>query len=244
MRWRLRQNDCRNRGFVLDDFPNHLQELEYIFYKKLEKKLKRKLKKKKRRPAKQEALNTEGDAENKPPEGQENPGDVSQDKPQDNSIVENKEQSFVENKPEDAQGEQPAEGEGDESSDGEYEEDNGQPAEEGAEGEEKPPEEEQPEEEEEEEEGEGPRLEPYFPDAIIYFKRGGKNAGRRGVDDSFDENSTEEERERKFQEYEKATRLYDYFRKKNIDVYIYDPSNKHDEFESFSSLRVFIEKVR
>ena len=38
VRWRLRQNDCRNRGFVLDDFPNHLEEVNYIFFPKLESK--------------------------------------------------------------------------------------------------------------------------------------------------------------------------------------------------------------
>jgi len=57
------------------------------------------------------------------------------------------------------------------------------------------------------------------------------------------ESSSDEEKEKKFEEYEKTTRLYDFFRKKNIDVYIFDPSNKADEFDRFSSLRVFIEKV-
>ena len=46
IRWRLSQNDCLNRGFILDNFPSFSEELKYIFMKVSDKKLKRKQKKK------------------------------------------------------------------------------------------------------------------------------------------------------------------------------------------------------
>ena len=33
IRWRLSQNDCKNRGFILENFPNFAPELNYIFNK-------------------------------------------------------------------------------------------------------------------------------------------------------------------------------------------------------------------
>lgn len=33
VRWRLSQNDCKNRGFILENFPNFTPELNYIFNK-------------------------------------------------------------------------------------------------------------------------------------------------------------------------------------------------------------------
>ena len=47
----------------------------------------------------------------------------------------------------------------------------------------------------------------------------------------------------KFNEYEATTKLYDFFTERNIDIYIFDPTNKNDDFEYFESLRIFIEKV-
>lgn len=126
IRWRLTQNDCKNRGFVLEDFPNHLDELQYIFVKKLEstsfldlwplEKLKRKEPKKKKA---KKVADQEGDP------NAEKPADSSQ-------IVEG--------------------GEGDVPADG----GEGGAPEEGQEGEEEPQEEQPPEEEGEEEEGVSP----------------------------------------------------------------------------------------
>ena len=42
IRWRLTQNDCRNRGYILENFPRFTPELNYIFNKLSLKKLKRK----------------------------------------------------------------------------------------------------------------------------------------------------------------------------------------------------------
>ena len=42
IRWRMSQNDCQNRGFILENFPNFNSELNYIFNKMSLKKLKRK----------------------------------------------------------------------------------------------------------------------------------------------------------------------------------------------------------
>jgi adenylate kinase len=42
VRWRLTQNDCQNRGYILENFPNFTSELIYIFNKLSDKKLKRK----------------------------------------------------------------------------------------------------------------------------------------------------------------------------------------------------------
>ena len=42
IRWRLTQNDCKNRGFILENFPNFNFELNHIFNKISLKKLKRK----------------------------------------------------------------------------------------------------------------------------------------------------------------------------------------------------------
>lgn len=45
IRWRLNQNDCFNRGYILENFPQFKEELEHIFIKLSAKKLKRKKKK-------------------------------------------------------------------------------------------------------------------------------------------------------------------------------------------------------
>jgi adenylate kinase len=42
IRWRITQNDCKNRGFILENFPKFSPELNYIFNKISLKKLKRK----------------------------------------------------------------------------------------------------------------------------------------------------------------------------------------------------------
>ena len=42
VRWRLTQNDCQNRGYIIDNFPNFTAELNFIFNKLSAKKLKRK----------------------------------------------------------------------------------------------------------------------------------------------------------------------------------------------------------
>jgi adenylate kinase len=53
LKWRLSLNDCRNRGYILDCFPNNIEEIKWIFYPVKPKKLERirpkpkKLKKKK-----------------------------------------------------------------------------------------------------------------------------------------------------------------------------------------------------
>jgi adenylate kinase len=44
---RLSQNDCRNRGFILDNFPKHYEECDLIFFPN-KRKLKRKKKPKKK----------------------------------------------------------------------------------------------------------------------------------------------------------------------------------------------------
>lgn len=33
VKWRLGQNDCRNRGYILDDFPRFAEEAKFIFEK-------------------------------------------------------------------------------------------------------------------------------------------------------------------------------------------------------------------
>ena len=45
---RLSQNDCRNRGFILDAFPIHYNDAKFVFYE-MKKKLKRKKRKKKKK---------------------------------------------------------------------------------------------------------------------------------------------------------------------------------------------------
>lgn len=42
IRWRLSQNDCRNRGYILENFPRFAPELDLVFNKISLKKLKRK----------------------------------------------------------------------------------------------------------------------------------------------------------------------------------------------------------
>jgi adenylate kinase len=42
IRWRLTQNDCKNRGFILENYPKFSSELGYIFNKISLKKFKRK----------------------------------------------------------------------------------------------------------------------------------------------------------------------------------------------------------
>lgn len=42
VRWRLTQNDCQNRGYILENFPQFTSELNFIFNKLSDKKLKRK----------------------------------------------------------------------------------------------------------------------------------------------------------------------------------------------------------
>lgn len=42
IRWRLTQNDCKNRGFILENYPKFSIELGYIFNKISLKKFKRK----------------------------------------------------------------------------------------------------------------------------------------------------------------------------------------------------------
>ena len=42
VRWRITQNDCKNRGFILENFPSFTPELTFIFSKLSLKKLKRK----------------------------------------------------------------------------------------------------------------------------------------------------------------------------------------------------------
>jgi adenylate kinase len=42
VRWRLTQNDCKNRGYILENFPVFNSELDYIFNKLSDRKLKRK----------------------------------------------------------------------------------------------------------------------------------------------------------------------------------------------------------
>ncbi|CAD8139433.1 unnamed protein product [Paramecium pentaurelia] len=47
IKWRLSQNDCQNRGFILQNFPNFFEEADYIFYPNKQKlKMKKKPKKK------------------------------------------------------------------------------------------------------------------------------------------------------------------------------------------------------
>lgn len=45
-----------------------------------------------------------------------------------------------------------------------------------------------------------------------------------------------------FNQYEKTTKLYNFFADLNTDIYMFDPSNKSDDFESLQSLRVYIER--
>lgn len=47
IKWRLSQNDCSNRGYILENFPNHQEECDLIYYpNKAKLKLKKKPKKK------------------------------------------------------------------------------------------------------------------------------------------------------------------------------------------------------
>lgn len=48
IRWRLLNNDCTNRGFILYNYPNFRGELENVFNKMSMKKFKRKVVKKKK----------------------------------------------------------------------------------------------------------------------------------------------------------------------------------------------------
>jgi len=42
IRWRLTQNDCKNRGFILENYPKFSPEISFIFNKISLKKFKRK----------------------------------------------------------------------------------------------------------------------------------------------------------------------------------------------------------
>lgn len=33
IKWRLSQNDCLNRGYILDNFPHFVDECNWIFFK-------------------------------------------------------------------------------------------------------------------------------------------------------------------------------------------------------------------
>ena len=46
----------------------------------------------------------------------------------------------------------------------------------------------------------------------------------------------------KFREYEKTTKVFDFFTERGLDMYIFDPVNKRDDFEAFEALRIQIEK--
>ena len=35
VKWRLGQNDCRNRGYIIDDFPRFEEEAKFIFEKSI-----------------------------------------------------------------------------------------------------------------------------------------------------------------------------------------------------------------
>jgi len=74
---------------------------------------------------------------------------------------------------------------------------------------------------------------------LIYFK---SSKETNDTDEVSDDEKTFEERLEKFNEYEKNTQLYEFFRDQNTDFYIFEHENKKDDFERFSSLRVFIEK--
>jgi adenylate kinase len=49
IKWRLSQNDCKNRGYILDNFPSFEAEADIVFTP-MGKKLKRKVKKKVEKP--------------------------------------------------------------------------------------------------------------------------------------------------------------------------------------------------
>lgn len=34
-KWKLTQNDCRNRGYILDGFPREFKDAQYLFLSKL-----------------------------------------------------------------------------------------------------------------------------------------------------------------------------------------------------------------
>lgn len=75
IKWRLSQNDCMNRGYILDNYPLFTEEAEWIFYPQKPKKLERvrpKPKKMKRRRKKKvvEDEQNEGDNTNREKEEQ------------------------------------------------------------------------------------------------------------------------------------------------------------------------------
>ena len=90
-----------------------------------------------------------------------------------------------------------------------------------------------------------PKFEAFFPESVIHFK------GAKGVEiysmnflkgnPSFAHQFNEQEDQ--FREYSKQTKVRDFFYENQIDVYIFDPTNKAHVYESFKSLRLYIEKV-
>ncbi|KAL4510745.1 hypothetical protein ABPG72_004899 [Tetrahymena utriculariae] len=159
IRWRLSQNDCFNRGYILDNYPLFGEEAGFIFYPQ-----KKKLDRVRPKPKKIKKAKKQDDEDNQAQEQQE----------QQKKVDEEKSQGDQENEDEE-------EGEGDE----EQDENNNQQVlpkeeqpeaeEEEEEEEEQPPEDEEqpPEEEEEEEDPDNPKpkVEPYHPESIIFIKR-------------------------------------------------------------------------
>ena len=73
LRWRLGQNDCANRGYILHNFPTNLAELEYIFNKVNPRKFKSKKPKPKKvvpKEVSQQSIASEGE-EGEPKEPKE-----------------------------------------------------------------------------------------------------------------------------------------------------------------------------
>ncbi len=66
IRWRLSQNDCKNRGYILENFPRFSPELDFIFNKTNPKKFKRN--KPKPIPAKPTEKSIRSDEDLPPPE--------------------------------------------------------------------------------------------------------------------------------------------------------------------------------
>ncbi|EGR29553.1 hypothetical protein IMG5_153240 [Ichthyophthirius multifiliis] len=190
VKWRLNQNDCLNRGYILDNYPIFGEECNYIFYPQ-----KKQLDRIRPKPKKQKKKKQQDENEN-----EEKPEDANENSPN----HENKDEYNEEQSNEQQAQEQPPE---------EQEEEEEPPAEE----------EQPPEEEEEDPDNPKPKIEPYYPESVIFIKK------------IFTEDKNKNENPN--------CQLVEYFSNKKLETYIFDTREK-ENFEIFECLRIFIERER
>ncbi|CAD8042976.1 unnamed protein product [Paramecium primaurelia] len=90
IKWRLSQNDCQNRGFILQNFPNFFEEADFIFYPN-----KQKLKMKKK-PKKKPVVLEEENKQPQEPAVDENGDPIEQEQPEEQQQEEQQQEEVQE----------------------------------------------------------------------------------------------------------------------------------------------------